>query len=138
MHIRYHIGCIYSLMRIYGLTCIRYHIFHIYMIPHILTISHVLTIFLSSYLPYDMAPCRYNDVYISLYGLLWPCTNYPAFRHWNLCTIPGVTPTVSNYHNNCWKTKLIYISNWKMKTDTRIGWIQVPQGVTQHYIKNFH
>ena len=42
MRIRYHIVCIYSLMRVYDLTYVRYHIFHIHMISHLLTVSHVL------------------------------------------------------------------------------------------------
>ena len=46
-----------------------------------------------------MATYGSNAVYLSLNGLLWPCTTYTAFRLWNLSTFPGVIPTVSNYHN---------------------------------------
>ena len=131
-----HISYIYDPTRTYDLT--RTYNLPIFLSSYLsIFISSYLPILLSSYLPYDMAPCRSNSVYLYLYGLLWPCTNYPAFRLWNLCTVPGVTPTFSNYHNNCWKTKLIYISHWKMKTDTIIGWIQVPRGVTQRNIKIF-
>ena len=107
IHILYYIGCIYNLMRIYGLTHIRYHIFHIDIISHVLRISHVLTYLRSSYIPifqysnipYDVAPYGSNSVYLSLYGLLWPCTNYMAFSLWDLSTVPGVTPTLSHCRN---------------------------------------
>ena len=97
--IQYHIGCIYNLMCIYGLTRIRYHIFCVYIISHVLMISHVLTEFRSSNLLHDVTPCGSNSIYLSLYSLIWPCTTYKAFSIWNLSTVPGVTPTVSNYHN---------------------------------------
>ena len=107
MRIRYHIGYIYSLIHIHGLIHIRYRIFCICMISHVLTISHVLPIFRSSDLPifrssdilYDVAPYVSNVEYLYLYVLLWTCTTYMAFRLWNLSTVTGVTPTVSNYHN---------------------------------------
>ena len=50
-------------------------------ISFVYMISHVCTYFLniwyvllnSSYLPYYLTPYGSNDVYLTLYGLLWPC-----------------------------------------------------------------
>ena len=56
-----------------------------YSLPHLLYIhditrNHDLTctyrtiIFQSTGFLYDVAPYGYNAVYLSLYGLIWPCT----------------------------------------------------------------
>ena len=47
----------------------------------------------SSDLLYDGIPYVSNAIYISLYGLIRPCTTYMAFSLWNLFTVPDVTPT---------------------------------------------
>ena len=70
--------------------------------------SFDLLIFWSSNLPYDVAPYVSNAIYLSLYGLLWPCTTYMTFCLWNLSTITGVTPTVSNYYNNIYQVEKSY------------------------------
>ena len=58
-----------------------------------------LPILQSSNLPYDLVPYGSNALYFSLCGLLYPCTTYMDFFLWNLPTVLGVIPTVSNYHN---------------------------------------
>ena len=63
-------------MRIYSHICIPYHIFRIYcfICPYILLKYFNLT--------YDVTPTISNDVYLTLYGLLWPCrTQYNILFH---------------------------------------------------------
>ena len=101
IRIRYYIGCMYSLICIYGLMNTPYHIFHIYMISHVLTISYVLTYSRYSNLPYDVTQYISNAVYLSLYVLLWNCTTYTASSLWNWSKDPGVTRT--------WTPLIIYL-----------------------------
>ena len=61
--------------------------------------SFDLPIFRSSDLLYGVALYGSNAAYISLYGVLCPCTTYMAFCIWYLSTVPGVTTAISNYHN---------------------------------------
>ena len=86
-HILYinNLTCTYNLTHTYELTIFR---------------SSNIPIFQYSNLPYDVAPYGSNAVYLSLYGIIWPCTTYTAFRLWNFSIFPCVTPTVINYHNN--------------------------------------
>ena len=56
-----------------------------YMIPHLsyirgLTRTYNLRVFLSSDLPYEVTPYGSNAVYLSLYGLIWPCMTYTALQ----------------------------------------------------------
>ena len=80
----------------------------IYIISQVLTNSHILTNFLSSNLPYDVTSYGSNAAYVTLCGLLWPCTTYMDFTigtgpiqlirpselaRYNVSTVSGVTTT---------------------------------------------
>ena len=56
--------------------CVYTTISFVYMISHIRTDFLTLTYGLlnPSDLPYDVTPYRSNNVYLTLYGILWPCT----------------------------------------------------------------
>ena len=99
LHIRYHIGCMYDLICICGLTHIRHCIFHIHMISHILAISHVLKDLRNSGLPIFRVTWPHTDPmpYIFLYTEFTNYTDYTtytAFSLYKLSTVPGVTPKI--------------------------------------------
>ena len=68
-----------------------------------ITRTYRLPILRYSDIPYEATPYGSNDVYISLYGLLWPCTTYTAFSTCNLSTVTGVTPTLTPFIIYLWR-----------------------------------
>ena len=102
----------YVLRRIYGLTRISYHIFHMYIISHVLAISHALTDFQShtylrtSDIPCDVTPYGSNAVYLTIQPYM-DLYDLCGLQSWNLSTVPGVTPTHSCGHISEWGQNLM-------------------------------